>query len=130
MYFVFLRYLSTQFNNAGFVTLMVLFVADVLLGVTLACMRKSDNTLNKRLESRQLLKGVYKKIGMVLVYLLGCAISFFTNENTVVYLTLAGLIAHEGISVLENLAMLDIPIPKKLKDMLEVLKGDSKNDKE
>lgn len=129
MYYVFLRYLSEQFNNAGFITLLCLFVADVLLGVTLAVMRKSDNTLHGRLESRQLLKGIYKKIGMVLIYLVACAVSFFTNENAVVYLTLVGMIAHEGISTLENLALLDIPIPKKLKEILEVMKG-VKNDKE
>lgn len=129
MYYVFLRYLSEQFNNAGFITLLCLFVADVLLGVTLAVMRKSDNTIHGRLESRQLLKGIYKKIGMVLIYLVACAVSFFTNENSVVYLTLVGMIAHEGISTLENLALLDIPIPKKLKEILEVMKG-GKNDKE
>lgn len=127
----YLLYLQAQANNGSFYVLLVIMVIDVITGVILATARKSDNTLNGRLESRQLIKGIYRKMGEILIYLLGVTISFFTNENAVAYLTIAGIISHESLSVLENLALLNVPIPQKLKDILEVIKkGGKNNDKE
>ena len=126
----YLQYLQTQANNGSFYVLLVIMVIDVLTGVILATARKSDNTLNGRLESRQLIKGIYRKMGEILIYLLGVTISFFTNENAVAYLTIAGIIAHESLSVIENLALLNVPIPQKLKDILEVIKKGGKNGKD
>lgn len=35
-------------------------------------------------------------------------------------------LSHEGITILENVAILELPIPQKLKDILEQLKGGKK----
>ena len=96
----------------------------------MACARKSDHTINGKLESRQLLKGVYRKIGMLCVYFVAVNIAWFTKLDVITELTIASFIGHEGISVLENLALLGVPLPVKLKDMLEVLtkKGGGKDD--
>ena len=105
--------------------------ADIITGVCLAVARKSDNTLNGKLESRQLIKGLYKKIGELVLYFLAVVISFFSNSDAVYIISLSVLIGHEGLSIIENLGLLKVPIPVKLYDILEVLtkRGDKDDEK-
>lgn len=105
-------------------------IADTLTGILLAILRRSDNTLHGKLESRQLIKGLYKKIGEFLLYFVGTVITFFSGQEVVYTITAAVIIGHEGLSVLENLGLLGVPIPKKLFEVLEVLSQKDKEDDE
>lgn len=121
VYIEYLTFLHAHFSNVTFYVIICLMIADTITGILLAIIRKSDNTLHGKLESRQLIKGLYKKIGELVLYFVGTVITYFSGQEVVYTITAAVIIGHEGLSVIENLALLGIPIPAKLKDVLEVL---------
>lgn len=101
----------------GFLYALIAFVAvDYITGVMCA-------VVDKRLDSKVGFKGIFRKVliftlvgiaNIIDVYVLGegsvlrTAVIFFYLSN-------------EGVSLLENSAHLGLPIPQKLKDVLEQL---------
>ena len=87
---------------------------------------------NKKLDSKVGLKGIVKKLTYFLLVVLSVEIDKILGQvgiirNLVIYF----FVANDGLSVIENVGKMDIPIPKKLKDALIQLsedKEDTKND--
>lgn len=94
-------------------TLMVLdYVSGVLKAIKL-----------KNLNSKIGLKGIIKKIGYLLGIVLAVELDLlFSTHGTLRSLVIYSLICNEGISIIENMAILEVPLPRRLKKMLEQLK--------
>lgn len=82
---------------------------------------------NKEVSSSIGYKGLLKKGSIFLVLIVANLLDLATNANAPIFRTMACYfyIANEGISVLENLSMMEVPIPTPIKDMLEKMKKDN-----
>lgn len=101
----------------GLVMALILFVViDYITGVMVAI-------ANKKLSSQIGFKGIFKKI--VIFMLVGMANILDTHVLKTGYVLKAAVLffylSNEGISILENSAHLGLPIPEKLKNVLEQL---------
>ena len=104
-------------------TLCILMVIDYITGMVVAGLfHKSGKTENGRLESGAGWKGLLKKVCTLLVIIVGYRIDLTLGVD---YLRDGFCIAfsvNEGLSIIENLGLMGVPIPKKVKDALEALK--------
>lgn len=78
----------------------------------------------KELSSDIGLKGIARKFLIVLVLIVAVLLDRLLSEGTWVFRTLACYfyIANEGISILENIIVLGIPVPEQLKNALAQLR--------
>lgn len=96
--------------------LIVVIVIDYLTGVLSAI-------YNKKLNSNIGTKGIVKKVGYLCIVALSTIIDIITGQTGVIRtLVIYFFVANEGISIIENIAEMGVPMPKKLIDALEQLK--------
>lgn len=100
------------------ITLLLFIVIDYVSGVMCGIS-------NKDLSSEIGFKGIFKKIMIILLVgitnLLGVAIAI----DGLRYIVISFYLANEGISIIENASILGLPVPQKVKDVLEQLKNTS-----
>ena len=118
--------------------LIAVMTIDFITGLICGAMGKSNKTENGYIASNQAFIGLMKKALILLVVLLaalldkavatGAGITF----DAVMGATCLWFIASEGFSILENVALMGIPVPKILMRLLEVMKekGDGPEKKE
>ncbi len=100
-------------------TLMILMVLDYALGIIKA-------VYTKTLSSEIGFKGLLKKIAMLVIVALANTIQNLMGGNVAVReIVIMFYIANEGISILENSAVILPQMPDKLKDILLQLRGDN-----
>lgn len=100
-------------------TLVILMVLDYIAGVIKAVYTKS-------LSSEIGFKGLLKKIAMLVIVALANTIQNLMGGNIAVReIVIMFYIANEGISILENAAVILPQMPEKLKDILLQLRGDN-----
>ena len=108
---------------SGLLLALISFMAlDYLTGIIIA-------VINKKLSSEVGFKGLCKKFLILVFVAIGHILDTYVLNGTAVLMTAVILfyLANEGISIIENAANLGLPVPQKLKDILEQLKTD--NDK-
>lgn len=82
--------------------------------------------INKNLSSEIGLKGILKKIGILVIVMLGVLIDRVAGETGAIRtLVIYYFVANEGLSIIENLGEAGLPIPKKLKNALKALKKET-----
>ena len=100
--------------------LLVAIVLDYISGLI-----KAYNS--KTLSSSIGFKGILKKVGILVIVMLAVLVDRVTlNNGGIRSLVIYYFVANEGLSILENLAVAGLPVPKKLKDALKVLKKENK----
>nr|DAR45436.1 MAG TPA: holin [Caudoviricetes sp.] len=99
--------------------LIVFMVLDYVTGVLYAF-------LNNQLNSEVGFKGLVKKLMILVVLIIGVMLDRILGTGTWVFRTLVCYfyIANEGISLLENVGNIGIPIPNKIRNALEQLNKD------
>lgn len=109
--------------------LVVFMAADYILGIACALAKKSTKTEGGGFLSKVAFMGLLKKGVIMLVVLLAVqldrAIGGDNPESIVRTFETAATffyIANEGLSIVENAALLGVPVPKALRDALEVLR--------
>lgn len=106
--------------NLALKILITFMILDYVTGVIYAYVIK---TLNSEIG----FKGLIKKCMILTVLIVGVALDrMLGNDGTWVFRTLVCYfyIANEGISLLENISNLGVPIPNKIKNALEQLNKD------
>lgn len=104
--------------DIAFVSLIVIMALDYLTGVMSAI-------YNKKLNSKIGYKGIIKKASYLLIIALSVILDKLLGQTgSVRTLVIYFFVANDGISILENVAEMNIPLPKKLKELLEQLKKD------
>ena len=99
--------------------LLIAIVLDYISGLI-----KAYNT--KTLSSSIGFKGILKKVGILVIVMLAVLVDRVTlNNGGIRSLVIYYFVANEGLSILENLAVAGLPIPKKLKDALKVIKKEN-----
>ena len=96
--------------------LITFMILDYITGVVWAFIQK---TLNSEVG----FKGLVKKCMILVVLIIATMLDRLLNTETWIFRTLVAYfyIANEGISLLENISNLGVPIPTKIKDALEQL---------
>ena len=111
--------------DVALIVLIVFMVIDYITGVSVA-------VINRTLNSETGAKGLLKKLSIIMMLIVGVLLDRLINDGAWVFRTLVAYfyIANEGISIIENLSLLGVPVPKKIKRMLEQLQLDNDSDTE
>lgn len=108
----------------GLIIALVMFaVVDYITGVLAAA-------LEHRLNSEIGFRGITKKVLLFMIVGVANILDVYVIGTRAVTRTAVCLfyIANEGLSIVENSARIGLPIPEKLKIILEQLKEEDKND--
>lgn len=101
--------------------LLVAIVLDYISGLI-----KAFNT--KSLSSKIGMKGIVKKIGILLLVMVSVIVDFITgNTGAIRSVVIYYFVANEGLSIIENLSVAGVPIPKSLKKALKILRKESES---
>lgn len=108
--------------NGLFIALCIFMVLDYLTGVTSAIISK---TLDSEIGFRGLARKVFILVLVGVAHLIDAYVIGGTDaaRNTVI----CWYLANEGISIIENAARIGLPVPAKLRAILEQLKEDGDN---
>ena len=99
--------------------LLVAIVLDYCSGII-----KAFHT--KTLSSQIGFRGLLKKVGYLLIVMLAVLIDRVTgNSGAIRTLVIYYFVANEGLSIIENLSVTNIPIPKVIKKALKALKKEA-----
>ena len=108
--------------------LLAVMSIDYVTGLLCAAMGKSQKTENGYIDSRQAFIGLMKKALILLVVLLASLLDMAVSAGAgiafeaVMGATCLWFIASEGFSILENVALMGVPVPKILLRLLEIMK--------
>lgn len=97
-------------------SLLIVIVIDYFTGIASAI-------YNKELSSKIGFKGIIKKFSYLLVVALSVVIDNLLGQSGLIRsLVIYFFVANDGLSILENMAEMNIKLPQKLIDALEQLK--------
>lgn len=122
-------YLSLFFGgfDTTFIILCAFIGIDYISGLIVAgIFKKSDKTESGGLSSKAGWKGIFKKI--MTLTIVGVANLLDVQMGTTILRdgVCISFIANEGISIIENVGSMGVPIPKFLKDSIALLNSDKK----
>ena len=100
------------------VTLITFMIVDYITGVLKAIRLKQ---LNSQIGA----KGIVKKLGYLVIVVIAVKLdSILGNTSYIRNLVIFGFISNEGISILENVSVLEVPVPEKIKSVLKQLRAE------
>lgn len=102
------------------ITLLLFMCVDYFSGVLCGIS-------NKELSSEVGFKGIAKKIMIILLVGVTNLLGQSTGIDGLRYIVISFYLANEGISIIENASILGLPVPQKIKDVLEQLKSKNEN---
>ena len=111
----------------SFLIAMIVFMAiDYATGVIVGFMQKSAKTEHGGLDSRVGWKGFFKKVVVLLVIGMATVLDGLAGTDAIIRsAAIFFYIANEGLSILENLSLMGIPMPAVIKNALEQLRAKS-----
>ena len=98
-----------------FICLVILMVLDYITGIF-------KGIKNKNINSKKGFEGIIYKFCILFMIMLAEQIDIVTNQDVFRNLICYFFISNEGISLLENFSILGLPVPEKIKNLLEQLK--------
>ena len=99
---------------------------DILTGVAVACFfGDSPKSTYGGLSSKAFARGVVKKVAVFFVIWVAHGLDVLLSTDYIRNATIIAFIAAEFISVLENCALMGVPIPPFILRMIDVLKGEN-----
>lgn len=103
--------------------LVVFLILDYVSGVLKAI-------INKELSSAIGYQGIAKKVYIMVLVGVGYGLDRLLGNDMLIFRTMVCYfyIANEGISILENASVLDLPVPTQLKEKLSQLKGENEEE--
>ena len=97
-------------------SLLIVMIVDYLTGIASAI-------YNKELSSKIGFKGILKKCSYLCVVALSVVIDNLTGQSGLIRtLVIYFFVANDGLSIIENMAEMNIKLPEKLIDTLEQIK--------
>lgn len=102
-------------------TLALFMAADYATGLLCAWQGVSNKTQSGTISSKAGFDGLLRKACIVLVVLIASQLDIAMQTQVMAAATMGFYIANEGISILENTALLGVPWPESMKRALEAL---------
>lgn len=100
--------------------LMILMVLDYLSAISAAVLRRSPKSECGALCSKTGFKGILRKGMMLAIILLAAVLDRLIDSAACTGAVTLFYIVNESLSILENAVLLDVPIPKRLLQVLDV----------
>ena len=109
--------------EGGLTTLVIFLGVDYLTGLLVAgVFHRSEKTEDGGLESRAGWKGLIRKGCTLLIVLIACRLDLLLETDFVRDAVVIGFCANEALSIVENMGLMGVPLPKSLVKAIEVLK--------
>lgn len=106
--------------DVSLICLVVAIAIDYVSGIMKAFVMRE-------LSSKIGLRGLLKKVGVLMVVMLAVIVDRVTGETGMIRsLVIYYFVANEGLSIIENLGQTGVPIPSSIKKALRALKKESK----
>ena len=99
------------------VTLFIFMALDYISGIINAI-------LKKKLSSKVGFEGIVKKCYVIILVGITNMLGNSLGIDELRYIIISFYLANEGISIIENASKLNVPIPKKILEVLEQLKSE------
>ena len=107
-------------------TLVILMLIDYITGIIVAgVFHNSPKSSGGALSSAVGFKGICRKFVILLIVVVACRVDIILNTNVIRDATCIGFCANELVSITENAGLMGIPLPRKLVEAIEVLRGDN-----
>ena len=112
--------------NGAMTTLVILMLIDYVTGIIVAgVFHNSPKCFGGALSSAVGFKGLCRKFVILLIVVVACRVDILLNTTIIRDATCIGFCANELVSITENAGLMGIPLPRKLVEAIEVLKGDN-----
>ena len=109
-------------------TLVILMFIDYVTGIIVAgVFHASPKSSGGALSSAVGFKGICRKFVIMLIVVVACRVDLLLDTNIIRDATCIGFCANELVSITENAGLMGIPLPRKLVEAIEVLRGDNDN---
>ena len=106
-------------------TLVILMFIDYVTGIIVAgVFHNSPKCSGGALSSAVGFKGICRKFVILLIVVVACRVDLLLDTNIIRDATCIGFCANELVSITENAGLMGIPLPRKLVEAIEVLRGD------
>jgi toxin secretion/phage lysis holin len=104
--------------------LLIFMAVDYATGLILAgVFKKSNKSCSGALESRAGLKGLFLKVGILMCVLIAHWLGQVTDVDFIRTSVIVAFICNEGISIIENLGLMGVPVPESVKNAIDALKN-------
>lgn len=113
--------------DAALTVLVCCMVIDVLMGLAVAAIfHKSPKTEGGLISSTASFKGMTKKVIVLILVGLAAQLDKMLGADYIRNMAIFFYIGSEGLSILENMVLMNVPFPAFIKRLLEVMrdKGD------
>lgn len=115
--------------DAMLITLLIFIVTDYITGITVAAVFKnSTKTSTGGLSSKEGLKGIIKKVMMLVIVMLAVRVDIVIGTKYIRNAVVTAFIANELISLTENAGLMGVPIPKIILNAIDILKRKADNE--
>ena len=111
--------------NGAMTTLVILMLIDYITGIIVAgVFHNSPKCSGGALSSSVGFKGICRKFVILLIVVVACRVDMLLDSNIIRDATCIGFCANELLSITENAGLMGIPLPRKLVDAIEILRGE------
>ena len=108
--------------------LLLLMVIDLITGTLVSAVwHKSSKTKSGKLSSREMFKGIVKKLLTLVIVVIAYQLDILLNINIIRHIVIISLIIEEIISIIETIALTGKKIPEIITKALDVLEKEVKN---
>lgn len=115
--------------TGGLTTLVIFMGVDYVTGLLVAgVFHASEKTEGGGLESRAGWKGLIRKGCTLLIVLVASRLDILLETDFVRDAVVIGFCANEVLSIVENMGLMGVPLPKALTKAIEVLKNKAEAD--
>lgn len=124
-------YIASLFGgwSEDLITLIIFMAVDFVMGLIVAgVFKKSKKSESGAIESKAGWKGLCRKGVTLLIVLIAHRVDIALSVEFVRTATIIAYIVNEAISIIENAGLMGVPIPKKLKQAIEILRDKSEDD--
>ena len=110
--------------DTGLQTLVILMAVDYVTGVLCALVwKKSPKSTDGAFESNASFQGLLRKMAILLCVLIACRVDAYTGTELARDAVILFFIANDGLSIVENLGIMGVPIPPAIQNAFAALKG-------
>ena len=107
-----------------FIILLIFMCTDYITGLILSgVFKKSKKTESGGLSSEIGFKGLIKKVCIIICVIVANMLDYVLKTNYIRNVVIISFITNEVISIIENLGLIGVKIPKVITNAIDILKG-------
>lgn len=107
-----------------FIILLIFMCTDYITGLILSgVFKKSKKTKSGGLSSEIGFKGLIKKVCIIICVIVANMLDYVLKTNYIRNVVIISFITNEVISIIENLGLIGVKIPKVITNAIDILKG-------